>query len=255
MCRRGQQSIAAFEDDAPLPLPKNFGAPEVMPPRNLQETLTKSQQRIYTELVLSFNHDDDAIDALAVENARCASGEAKAIDVEITDARDDNHRRRGFGEGTLIDVDDELVLWMARPEETFTLFSSEQVDRMSTTPGRVATAVNGVDLRITSSGAVSGYLNGGRFLDTLYRAESKQTRRERAVANPAESVEAIAAETRFSRTWIYQLRKVAGLPNPKSTEIENRATAVRFLKTCGLTQRQIFVKTGMSQKQVRRVWK
>ena len=245
MCRRGQQSIAAFEDDARLRLPKNFGAPEVMPPRNLQ-ALTKCQQPIYTPLVLSFNHDDDAIDALAVENARCASGDmpawryrwphgfpndvvkacnedadnlelllfvigaarygiilkAKAIDVEITDARDDNHRRRGFGEGTLIDVDDELVLWMARPEETFTLFSSEQVDRMSTTPGRVATAVNGVDLRITSSGAVSGYLNGGRFLDTLYRAESKQTRRERTVANPAESCLAIAAETRFSREWI-----------------------------------------------------
>ena len=54
MYRGGEQIIATFEDDAPLPLPKNFGAPEVMPPRNLQ-ALTKRQQRIYTELVLSFN--------------------------------------------------------------------------------------------------------------------------------------------------------------------------------------------------------
>ena len=92
---------------------------------------------------------------------------AKAIDVEITHARDDNQRRRGFGEGILIDVDDKLVLWMPRPEETFTLLSEERIERMRTTPGRIATAVNGIDLQ--------------------YRAESKQTRRERTVANPAES--------------------------------------------------------------------
>lgn len=298
MARSGERVVAAFEENARRRLPKNFGAPEATPPRNLY-ALTNRQREVYTALMLSVNRDEDALDGLITENIRCASVnmpawrhrwpqsfnddvvkacnadaekleeilfliaaarhgnvlKPKPVDVESDDAREDTHRRRGFGEGILIDVDDELVLWMPRPEETFTLFSSEQVDRMSTTPGRVATAVNSVDLRITSSGAVSGYLNGGRFLDTLYRAASKQTRRERAVANPAESCLAIAAETRFSRTWIYQLRKVAGLPNPKSTEIENRATAVRFLKPCGLTQRQIFIKTGMSQKQVRRVWK